>query len=121
MDNHPLAEDFCLKGIKISSLKMNDEALSFCIEIQAKPGAKRTAIEVTPEGVLKITLRERPVEGAANRGVIELLSDRLGLAPRQISLVSGDKSRQKRFQLLFLFTAHKGVPYYREKFKNLLD
>lgn len=121
MDNHSLAQDFIDKGIKISSVKMSGDSLSFCFDVQAKPGAKRTNIEVTSEGVLKVTLRERPVEGAANRGVIELLSERLGLAPRQISLVSGDKSKQKRFQLFFLFTTHKGVPYYREKMQQLLD
>lgn len=118
---HPLIQAFQAKGIKLSSVKESLEGVSFCVEVQAKPGAKRTAIALTAEGHLKVTLRERPVEGAANKGVIELFSDRLGIASRQISLVSGEKSKQKRFQFLFLFTAHKAVPYYIEKLEQFLD
>jgi len=121
MDNHPLLQDFLAKGIKVSSEKIGTESLSFCLQVVAKPGAKRTSITLSEQGALKVTLRERPVEGAANKGVTELLCERLGLPSRQITLISGDKSKQKRFQLLFLFTAHKGVPYYREKLLQLLD
>lgn len=124
MDNKKLPsllEAFKIKGVKLSSIEETAERLSFCVEVQARPGSKRNSITLLDDGVLKVALREKPVEGAANRGVIELFSERLGIAARQIGLVSGEKSKQKRFQFVFLFTAHKGVAYYIEKLEAFLD
>lgn len=116
-----LVEVLKSKGVKLSSVEESAERLSFCVEVQARPGSKRNSITLLADGVLKVALREKPVEGAANRGVVELFSDRLGIAARQIVLVSGEKSKQKRFQFVFLFTAHKGVAYYIEKLDAFLD
>ena len=115
-----LAQAFLEKGIKLSSVKEFKDGGSFILDVQAKPGAKRTSIEVTSEGGLKVTLRERPVEGAANKGVRELLAESFGLSQSQISLISGEKSKLKRFELFFLFTTHKGSEYYKEKLQKLL-
>ena len=36
-----------------------------------------------------------PVEGAANKAVVEFLAERLGLKRHQVTLVSGGKGREK--------------------------
>ncbi len=116
-----LADAFKNKGVKLGSVEESAERISFYVEVQARPGSKRNSITLLADGVLKVALREKPVEGAANRGVVELFSERLGIAARQIGLVSGEKSKQKRFQFVFLFTTHKGVAYYIEKLEAFLD
>ena len=46
-----------------------------------------------------IRLNAPPVEGAANEALIAFLSDVLGVPRRDITLVAGEKSRDKRVQV----------------------
>ena len=46
-----------------------------------------------------IRLAAAPVDGAANDALITLLSDTLGVPRRQITIVSGEKSRDKRVEI----------------------
>jgi len=46
-----------------------------------------------------IRLNAPPVDGAANEALIAFLSDVLGVPRRDISLVAGDKSRDKRVRV----------------------
>lgn len=52
-----------------------------------------------PDGSLDVRLRARAVEGQANAGLLVLLADRLGLRRREVEIVSGERSRQKRIRL----------------------
>jgi uncharacterized protein (TIGR00251 family) len=49
--------------------------------------------------VLAIRLTAPPVEGAANRACRDFLAEAFGLKRSQVTLVSGEKSREKRFRL----------------------
>jgi uncharacterized protein (TIGR00251 family) len=40
-----------------------------------------------------------PIEGAANKACIELVAKTLGVKRSQVSLVHGDKSRDKTFEI----------------------
>jgi uncharacterized protein (TIGR00251 family) len=46
-----------------------------------------------------IRLAAPPVEGAANDALVAFLSDALGLPRRSITIVSGEKSRDKRVRI----------------------
>ena len=46
-----------------------------------------------------IRLAAPPVEGAANDALVAFLSDRLGLPRRSITILSGEKSRDKRVRI----------------------
>jgi len=70
----------------------------------------RLKVRVTPRGAkeeiigwrgdaLAIKLTAPPVEGAANRACINFLARLLGVKRSQISLVSGEKSRDKTFEV----------------------
>jgi uncharacterized protein (TIGR00251 family) len=50
-------------------------------------------------GALKVRLHARPVEGAANAALLEFLSESFGVPLRQVELVSGQQSRQKRVRV----------------------
>jgi uncharacterized protein YggU (UPF0235/DUF167 family) len=47
------------------------------------------------EGVLRIRLRARAVEGKANKSLLEYLAGELGLRPHQVGLMRGAHSREK--------------------------
>lgn len=65
------------------------------LSIRVTPGAKRDSIEQTADGIWKIRLRARAVEGAANAALIEQLSEWLDIPKSHIHLVRGQSARQK--------------------------
>ncbi|MFY2858601.1 DUF167 domain-containing protein [Mycobacterium sp. THU-M104] len=70
------------------------------VVVKVKPGShKGPLVEVGPDGVLIIYVRERAVDGKANDAVTELLATHLRLPRRRVELVSGKTSRLKRFRV----------------------
>jgi uncharacterized protein (TIGR00251 family) len=65
------------------------------VGVRVHPGAALEEISVLPDGSLDVRLRARPVEGQANERLIALLSERLGLRKRDVTVLSGVRSRQK--------------------------
>ena len=69
------------------------------LDVRVIPRAPRTRVDGTRGGALLIRLAAPPVDGAANDALIAFLSDALALPRRNISIVSGEKSRDKRVRL----------------------
>jgi uncharacterized protein len=67
-----------------------------CIRVRVSPGARKARILGEHDGALKLAVAEPPESGRANEGVIRLLADVLGLAARQIEIISGHRSREKQ-------------------------
>ena len=65
------------------------------LSIRAAPGSKRSSVEGTYGGSLRIRLAAPPREGKANRALVALLASLLGLPRRDVELVSGASSRDK--------------------------
>ena len=66
------------------------------IDVRVIPRAPRTRVDGTRGGALLIRLAAPPVDGAANDALIAFLSDALALPRRNIRIVSGERSRDKR-------------------------
>jgi hypothetical protein len=75
------------------------------IDIRVIPRAPRTRVDGTRGGAILIRLAAPPVDGAANDELIAFLSDALGLPRSNISIVAGEKSRDKRVQVVGLDAA----------------
>jgi hypothetical protein len=60
----------------------------------------RAAIEGEHAGALKVRLTAPPVDGRANEALRRLLADRLKVAISAVRILSGEKSRNKRVQIL---------------------
>ncbi|MEK7773719.1 MAG: DUF167 domain-containing protein [Deltaproteobacteria bacterium] len=65
------------------------------LRIRLQPRASRNAIEGIHEGSLRIRLTAPPVEGEANRALMEFLSDLLHVRKSSLVITSGLKSRDK--------------------------
>ena len=69
------------------------------LRVHAQPGAKRTEAAGLHGEALKIRVAAPALEDRANEALIAFLAERLGLAKRDVVLVSGAKSREKRFEI----------------------
>ncbi len=74
--------------------------------VQPTPGGVTIKVFVAPRssankvmgehnGAIKVALTAPPVEGAANRALVEFLAKLLGVPRSAVSLISGETSRQK--------------------------
>ena len=67
--------------------------------IHLQPNSKRDEIYGwMSNGLLKIRIRQKPIEGRANRYLINFLSKKLCKRKDEIEIISGYKSRQKRIK-----------------------
>lgn len=65
------------------------------IEVRVQPRASSNQVLGFRDGVLRVRLQAPPVDGAANEALVRFLAHELGVAPRQLRLVSGFGSRNK--------------------------
>ena len=63
------------------------------------PRAPRNRVDGLRGDAVLIRLAAPPVDGAANEALVAFLSDALGLPRRCITIVSGEKSRDKRVRI----------------------
>ena len=69
------------------------------LEIRVIPRAGRSGFAGLREGALLVKLAAAPVDGAANDELIALLAKTLKVPKRDISIVSGERSRTKRIRI----------------------
>jgi uncharacterized protein YggU (UPF0235/DUF167 family) len=63
------------------------------------PRASRSTVAGVREGVLHVRVTAAPVNGAANRALVELLGKTLHLGPTTIRIESGTTSARKRLSV----------------------
>jgi uncharacterized protein (TIGR00251 family) len=73
--------------------------------VRVIPRAGRTAVGGKRGDALLVRLAAAPVDGAANEALIAFMAKLLGCSRRDISIVSGDKSRDKRLRVAGLTPA----------------
>jgi len=70
------------------------------VEFRVIPNAARTGISGTRDGVMVLRVMALLADGRANRAAREYLVRRLGVAKSSVRLVSGEKSRHKKFEIV---------------------
>jgi len=66
------------------------------IDVRVVPRAARAGIAGTRDDALLVRLHAPPVEGAANAELIEVIAKAFGVPRRSVTIVSGERSRNKR-------------------------
>ena len=69
------------------------------MSIRVQPGAKRTEVAGPHGDALKIRVAAPALEDRANAALVDFIAAKLGVARRDVTLVSGAKSREKRFEI----------------------
>lgn len=65
------------------------------VRLRVSPGARRSEVVGRHGAGWKVRVAAAPEGGRANEAVLDLLSDRLGLPRRSLSIVSGHTAREK--------------------------
>ena len=66
------------------------------ISVRAAPRSSRPGIDGVAGDAIKVRVRSAPVDGKANKELIEVLSDAFGLPKSAVSFRSGETSKTKR-------------------------
>ena len=69
------------------------------IDVRVIPRAGKSGIAGMRGGSLLVRLNAPPVDGAANAELIEVLADALDVSKRAVSIVAGERARQKRVRI----------------------
>jgi hypothetical protein len=65
------------------------------VRLWVQPGAKKNELAGMYQGCLKVRLQAPPVDNKANQKLTAYLAGILGLKPRHIRVMSGQRSRKK--------------------------
>ncbi len=65
------------------------------IKIKLLPRSSRNEIIGKENDVIKVKLTAPPVEGKANKALVQFLAKKLGKPKRDVEIVSGERSRLK--------------------------
>jgi len=66
------------------------------LSLHCQPGAKASRVIGLHDERLKIQLQAPPLENRANEALVAWLAEQLGVPRKQIDLLTGQTSRQKR-------------------------
>lgn len=79
-----------------SKPSLSDGKRGTALAIRVTPRAKRNEIvEILADDTIKIRLTAPPVEGKANKALIEFLADVIGVSKSRIEIVAGAAGRDK--------------------------
>lgn len=84
-------------------------AAELIIKIKVEPRSSRSGIMGRYGDALKVRLNSPPVEGKANNELIAVLANELGVKKKDVEIVSGRNSKNKRVRL-------KGIEKIPENF-----
>ena len=65
------------------------------LRLRVQPRASRNALFREPDGRIRVALMAPPVEGAANKALVEFIAKLLGVPKGAVVLAAGERSRDK--------------------------
>jgi hypothetical protein len=78
---------------------VQDEGAYTILRLRVQPRASRNGIYLESDGRIRVTLMAAPVEGAANKALIEFIARSLQVAKGAVTLIGGEKSREKTLRI----------------------
>lgn len=76
--------------------RFHDGRMGAAVTVHVTPKSRKNEISgILPDGTLKVRLTAPPVEGAANKALLELLSKVLGVRESALEIIGGEKGRDK--------------------------
>jgi uncharacterized protein (TIGR00251 family) len=79
----------------MAELKLTVRGDTILLEVHVVPRASKSAVMGQHDGRVKVALLAPPVDGAANAALVRFFADALAVRQRDVSIVRGEKSRQK--------------------------
>ncbi len=82
-----------------AGLNLTEAAGGIRLEIKVQPRSAKNMITGVQEGRLKIKITSPPVEGEANKALIDFLSRQLRLPKKNVLIIRGDTSTHKLVEI----------------------
>jgi len=76
-------------------IPLNETSTGVTFAVRVHPRAKKNAITGVLGDALKVSLTSPPIEGRANDACVDFLAKLFGVARSYVSIVSGEKNRNK--------------------------
>ena len=70
------------------------------VNVRAQPRSSRAGLDGVVGDALKVRIRAAPVDGKANKELVETLADAFGLPKSRVVFRSGETSKTKRIALV---------------------
>lgn len=83
--------------IDVIELTVEDGAV--LVPVKAVPGASRTRIMGEWDGRLKVAVAAPPEKGKANKAIVQVLADALGIPRRDIEVIAGHANPLKTIRI----------------------
>ena len=78
---------------------MQRDGDSITFEVRVTPRASRSRIIGAQDGILKVALTAPPIEGEANKALLELLAKQLGVSKSAVEIIRGERGRNKLLRI----------------------
>ncbi len=75
------------------------ESIETIIKVKLTPRSSRNEIIGKTDDVVRVKLTAPPVEGKANKALVQFLAKKLGRPKRDVEIVSGERSRLKTIRV----------------------
>lgn len=82
-----------------ADLRIRSRSGAIEVPLRVQPRARKNEVTGVHNGALKVKTTAPPVEGAANREIVKFFAGLLRLPRSRLSIVSGDKSRDKLLRI----------------------
>ena len=69
------------------------------LTVFVKPGSKKESVDWLDESTIKLSVKERPEKGRANKAVVDLLAKTLSIPKTQIEITRGKTTRIKQVKI----------------------
>lgn len=84
---------------KMAAGFMTETADGVVIGVRAQPRSSRAGLDGVVGDALKVRIRSAPVDGKANRELVETLADAFGIPKSRVIIKGGETSKTKRILL----------------------
>jgi hypothetical protein len=80
--------------------RVGGDSLAAVLVVRVTPRSSRPGVVAWERGVLRVHLSSPPVGGQANRELLRMIADGLGIARSRVEMISGAYGRDKRLRIL---------------------
>lgn len=76
--------------------RFHDGRIGAAMAVHVTPRSRKDELTgIAPDGTLRVRLAAPPVEGAANKALLELLASILGVRANALEIIGGEKGKDK--------------------------
>jgi uncharacterized protein len=83
--------------------RFHDGRIGAAMAVHVTPRSRKDELTgISPDGTLRVRLAAPPVEGAANKALLELLARVLGVRTNALEIIGGEKGKDKIISVMDL-------------------